>query len=76
MLLLAHYYQEAVIQELADYLGDNLYLAQAAQKVSAEIIVFGVHFMAETAKIINPNKKVILPDLKAGCSLADSCPPF
>ena len=75
-VLLAHYYQEAVIQELADYLGDSLYLAQAAQKVSAEIIVFaGVHFMAETAKIINPNKKVILPDLKAGCSLADSCPP-
>ena len=61
-VLLAHYYQEAVIQELADYLGDSLYLAQAAQKVSAEIIVFsGVHFMAETAKIINPNKKVILP---------------
>ena len=75
-VLLAHYYQEAVIQELADYLGDSLYLAQAAQRVSAEIIVFcGVHFMAETAKIINPNKKVILPDLKAGCSLADSCPP-
>ena len=75
-VLLAHYYQEGVIQELADYLGDSLYLAQAAQKVSAEIIVFaGVHFMAETAKIINPNKKVLLPDLKAGCSLADSCPP-
>ena len=75
-VLLAHYYQEAIIQELADYLGDSLYLAQVAKKVSAEIIVFaGVHFMAETAKIINPNKKVILPDLKAGCSLADSCPP-
>ena len=75
-VLLAHYYQEGVIQELADYLGDSLYLAQAAQKVSAEIIVFaGVHFMAETAKIINPKKKVLLPDLKAGCSLADSCPP-
>jgi quinolinate synthase len=75
-VLLAHYYQEAVIQELADYLGDSLYLAQVAKKVSAEIIVFaGVHFMAETAKIINPNKKVLLPDLKAGCSLADSCPP-
>jgi quinolinate synthase len=75
-VLLAHYYQEGVIQELADYLGDSLYLAQAAKKVSAEIIVFaGVHFMAETAKIINPNKKVLLPDLKAGCSLADSCPP-
>ena len=75
-VLLAHYYQEGVIQELADYLGDSLYLAQTAKKVSAEIIVFaGVHFMAETAKIINPNKKVLLPDLKAGCSLADSCPP-
>ena len=75
-VLLAHYYQEAEIQELADYLGDSLYLAQAAEKVAAEMIVFaGVHFMAETAKIINPNKKVILPDLNAGCSLADSCPP-
>jgi quinolinate synthase len=75
-VLLAHYYQEAEIQELADYLGDSLYLAQAAEKVAAEIIVFaGVHFMAETAKIINPAKKVILPDLNAGCSLADSCPP-
>ena len=74
--LLAHYYQEAKIQELADYLGDSLYLAQAAEKVETEMIVFaGVHFMAETAKIINPTKKVILPDLKAGCSLADSCPP-
>jgi quinolinate synthase len=75
-VLLAHYYQEAEIQELADYLGDSLYLAQAAEKVAAEMIVFaGVHFMAETAKIINPNKKVVLPDLNAGCSLADSCPP-
>ena len=75
--LLAHYYQEAEIQELADYLGDSLYLAQAAEKVEAEMIVFsGVHFMAETAKIINPSKKVILPDLNAGCSLADSCPPL
>ena len=75
-VLLAHYYQEAEIQELADYLGDSLYLAQAAEKVAADIIVFaGVHFMAETAKIINPTKKVILPDLNAGCSLADSCPP-
>ena len=75
-VLLAHYYQEAEIQELADYLGDSLYLAQAAKEVKAETIVFaGVHFMAETAKIINPTKKVILPDLKAGCSLADSCPP-
>ncbi|NBS18465.1 MAG: quinolinate synthase subunit A, partial [Flavobacteriia bacterium] len=75
-VLLAHYYQEAAIQELADYLGDSLYLAKAAQRVDADIIVFaGVHFMAETAKIINPSKKVLLPDLKAGCSLADSCPP-
>ena len=75
-VLLAHYYQEPEIQELADYLGDSLYLAQQAAQVEADIIVFaGVHFMAETAKIINPSKKVILPDLKAGCSLADSCPP-
>ena len=76
-VLLAHYYQDGVIQELADYLGDSLYLAQVAEKVSNETIIFaGVHFMAETAKIINPNKKVLLPDLKAGCSLADSCPPI
>tara|TARA_B100000989_G_C19498470_1_gene453162 strand:- start:43 stop:1032 length:990 start_codon:yes stop_codon:yes gene_type:complete len=75
-VVLAHFYQEPQIQELADYLGDSLYLAQKAAKVEADIIVFaGVHFMAETAKIINPNKKVLLPDLKAGCSLADSCPP-
>lgn len=75
-VLLAHYYQEPQIQELADFLGDSLYLAQQAVKVKADIIVFaGVHFMAETAKIINPSKKVLLPDLKAGCSLADSCPP-
>ncbi len=75
-VLLAHYYQDPQIQELADVLGDSLYLAQAATKVEAKIIVFaGVHFMAETAKIINPSKKVLLPDLKAGCSLADSCPP-
>ena len=75
-VILAHYYQEAEIQDLADYLGDSLYLAQAAERVAAEMIVFaGVHFMAETAKIINPSKKVILPDLNAGCSLADSCPP-
>ena len=75
-VLLAHYYQENAIQELADYLGDSLYLAQAAKKVEADVIVFaGVHFMAETAKIINPRKKVLLPDLKAGCSLANSCPP-
>ena len=75
-VLLAHYYQEPAIQDLADYLGDSLYLAQQAAKIEADIIVFaGVHFMAETAKIINPSKKVLLPDLKAGCSLADSCPP-
>ena len=75
-VLLAHYYQEPDIQDLADYLGDSLYLAQKAAKIEADIIVFaGVHFMAETAKIINPSKKVLLPDLKAGCSLADSCPP-
>ena len=75
-VLLAHYYQEPEIQELADYLGDSLYLAQQAAQAKADIIVFaGVHFMAETAKIINPSKKVLLPDLKAGCSLADSCPP-
>jgi quinolinate synthase len=75
-VILAHYYQEDAIQEVADYLGDSLYLAQQAMKVENDIIVFaGVHFMAETAKIINPSKKVLLPDLKAGCSLADSCPP-
>ncbi len=75
-VLMAHYYQNDSIQELSDYLGDSLYLAKAAEKVEADIIVFaGVHFMAETAKIINPTKKVLLPDLKAGCSLADSCPP-
>lgn len=75
-VILAHYYQEPAIQELADYLGDSLYLAQTAAKVDADIIVLaGVHFMAETAKILNPTKKVLLPDLKAGCSLADSCPP-
>ena len=74
-VLLAHYYQDPAIQELADYLGDSLYLAQQAAKIEADVIVFaGVHFMAETAKIINPTKKVLLPDLKAGCSLADSCP--
>ena len=75
-VLLAHYYQNKEIQELADYLGDSLYLAKAVQNIDADIIVFaGVHFMAETAKIINPSKKVLLPDLNAGCSLADSCPP-
>lgn len=75
-ILLAHYYQIDEIQEIADFVGDSLALAQQAAKTDAEMIIFaGVHFMAETAKILNPDKKVILPDLKAGCSLADSCPP-
>ncbi|AOZ99865.1 MULTISPECIES: quinolinate synthase NadA [Flavobacterium] len=75
-VLLAHYYQENDIQDIADYVGDSLGLSQEAMKVDADIILFaGVHFMAETAKILNPNKKVILPDLNAGCSLAESCPP-
>ena len=75
-VLLAHYYQESDIQDVADYIGDSLGLAQQAEKTKADMIVFaGVHFMAETAKILNPNKKVLLPDLNAGCSLSDSCPP-
>jgi quinolinate synthase len=75
-ILLAHYYQEPDIQDVADYIGDSLGLAQQAEKTNADMIVFaGVHFMAETAKILNPGKKVVIPDLKAGCSLSDSCPP-
>ena len=74
-VILSHYYVEGVLQDIADHVGDSLGLAQAAAKTNADIIVFvGVHFMAETAKIINPTKKVILPDLKAGCSLAESAP--
>lgn len=75
-IILAHLYQEPDIQDIADYIGDSLGLAQQAAKTNADMIVFaGVHFMAETAKILNPSKKVVIPDFKAGCSLSESCPP-
>lgn len=75
-IILAHYYQDADIQDIADYIGDSLGLAQQAEKTKADMIVFaGVHFMAETAKLLNPTKKVVMPDFRAGCSLAEGCPP-
>jgi len=75
-VLLAHFYQESEIQDLADYVEDSLGLARRAQETDADVIVFaGVHFMAETAKILNPSKMVVIPDLDAGCSLAEGCPP-
>lgn len=75
-IILAHYYQEEDIQDVADFIGDSLELAKKAQSTTADLIVFaGVHFMAEGAKILNPQKKVVMPDLRAGCSLSDSCPP-
>ncbi|MDW8089254.1 MAG: quinolinate synthase NadA [Bacteroidia bacterium] len=75
-IILAHYYQDADIQDIADFVGDSLQLSQKAAETQADMIIFaGVHFMAETAKILNPDKKVVIPDLNAGCSLSDSCPP-
>ncbi len=75
-VVLAHYYQESEVQDLADHVGDSLALARVAQQVESDVIVFcGVHFMAETAKILNPTRTVVVPDLAAGCSLADGCPP-
>src|SRR6201984_3039191 len=75
-VLLAHYYEESQIQDVPDFIGDSLQLSQAAAKTQADVICFaGVHFMAETAKILNPGKIVVVPDTDAGCSLADGCPP-